>query len=136
MVVPFLTIPFLAIRSEVCYFNTCSVTALNTREGVARKSMNTKASYIGQKSGSFLRQIFLKSFFSLHNVIPSIAVGFKFQDLSRPPHINKIFCPVSINSLYRDRAFESLCAHFFVAFGKLSSLNRFAFRRWLVVKVA
>jgi hypothetical protein len=40
----------IAIHSAVCYFNIQSVAILYTTKGIGSKSMDTKASFIGQIS--------------------------------------------------------------------------------------
>jgi hypothetical protein len=59
----------IAIHSEVCYFYTRSVVTLYTKEVVGSKSMDTKASFIGQMSDSILHLILPKNFYALRHVI-------------------------------------------------------------------
>jgi hypothetical protein len=64
-VIPFPKVanPRLAIHLEVRYFNSRSVATLHSKKGVGSKSMDTKASFIGQMSDSISRLIFLKNFY-------------------------------------------------------------------------
>ena len=71
----------IAIGLQECYFHSCSVAAQYTLRGVGGRSMDTRISFGGQKSGSFLHRIIPKNNYYFDCAISQMAAGAALQKL-------------------------------------------------------